>query len=565
MNREAAERIDPPPQHDRDQRLAQLLAELTDQLHRGQQPAIEELTTREPELAAELRELWAAAMLAEQIAVVASDASLQATWHALPGDDTAHARDARALPAHFGDFEILAELGRGGMGVVYQARQVSLDRDVALKVVLRGSWASPADLARFRAEASSAARLSHPGIVPVYEVGQVDEQPYFTMKLVDGRSLSERLAAGPLSGREAAELLAPVCRAIQYAHEQGVLHRDLKPSNVLLDVEGRPHVTDFGLARRIESDERWTQTGAILGTPTYMSPEQAAGSRGQLGPASDVYSLGAILYHMLTGRPPLQGPTALDTVLLVLEQDPLPPRLWNPLADRDLEMIALRSLQKLPALRYPSAGALADDLEAYLADEPIAARSGTFGQLIGRWFRETHHAAVLENWGLLWMWHSLALLGICLVTNYLQARGVRSPGPYFALWTAGLGTWAAIFWALRRRAGPVTFVERQIAHVWASSMIGIALMFVLELVLGMPVLTLSPLLGLTSGMVFLVKAGILTGEFYVQAAALFATAIIMALMDRRGIPGSISLFGLVSAACFFIPGLKYYRQSKAEG
>jgi serine/threonine-protein kinase len=205
---------------------------------------------------------------------------------------------------------------------------------------------------------------------------------------------------------------------------------------------------------------------------------------------------------------------------------------------------------------------LAEDLEAWLADEPIAARSGTFGQIIARWFRETHHAAVLENWGLLWMWHSLALLVICLVTNALQFRGVRSPGPYVALWTAGLGTWAAIFWALRRRAGPVTFVERQIAHVWAASMISIAVVFVLEMVLGMPVLTLSPLLGLTSGMVFLVKAGILTGEFYVQSAALFATAIVMALMDRHGIPGSISLFGLVSGACFFFPGLKYYRQSR---
>jgi serine/threonine-protein kinase len=548
----------PDPPADRDSRLAGLLAELTEQLRQGQEPRVEELAAREPELAAELRELWAAALLAERFAAIASDEHLQATWNAAleSGMPTA----GPALPGHFGDFEILEELGRGGMGVVYRARQVSLDREVALKVVLRGTWASAADLARFRAEAGSAARLSHPNIVPVYEVGQIDEQPYFTMKLVAGTTLAERLAAGPLPGREAAALLAPVCRAIQYAHEQGLLHRDLKPSNVLLDADGRPHVSDFGLARRIESDERWTQTGAILGTPLYMSPEQAAGSRGQLGPTSDVYSLGAILYHMLTGRPPLQGPTALDTVLLVLEQDPPPPRLVNPLADADLEMIALRSLQKLPALRYATAGALADDLEAWLADEPIAARSGKFGQVFARLFRETHHAVVLENWGLLWMWHSLALLVICLVTNAFQYRGIRSPGPYVMLWTVGLGTWAAIFWALRRRAGPVTFVERQIAHVWASSMIGIALLFVLEMLMGLPVLTLSPLLGLTSGMVFLVKAGILTGEFYVQSAALFATAIVMAWMDRAGIPGSISLFGLVSAACFFFPGLKYWKQ-----
>jgi serine/threonine-protein kinase len=263
---------------------------------------------------------------------------------------------------------------------------------------------------------------------------------------------------------------------------------------------------------------------------------------------------------MLTGRPPFQAATAVDTVLLVLEQEPLPPRLLNPRADRDLEMIALKCLQKPPALRYQSAKALADDLRAYLADEPIAARSGAFSQVMARWFRETHHATVLENWGLLWMWHSLALLVICLVTNWFQYRGVTSPRPYVVLWTAGLGTWAAIFWALRRRSGPVTFVERQIAHLWAASMINISLLFMIEIELGLPVLTLSPILALTSGMVFLVKAGILTGEFYVQSAALFSTALAMAWMQRSGIPLEISLFGLVSAASFFFPGLKYYRQ-----
>jgi len=243
-------------------------------------------------------------------------------------------------------------------------------------------------------------------------------------------------------------------------------------------------------------------------------------------------------------------------VLLVLEQDPVPPRMLNPKADRDLEMICLRCLQKPIDLRYPSAAALADDLEAYLNDESISARSGRFAQVLAGLMRETHHAAVLENWGLLWMWHSLALLIACSATNTLYLLGVTNRWYYFLLWTAGLGAWAAVFWALRRRMGPVTFVERQIAHLWAGSMICIALLFPLEAWLDFPVLKLSPVLGLVTGMVFLAKAGILSGEFYVPAIALFLTAGLMAYFPDHG----HFLFGLVSACCFFFPGLKYYRQ-----
>ena len=441
---------------------------------------------------------------------------------------------------------------------------MSLGRTVALKTILHAS-ASPADLARFRSEAESAAGLDHPAIVPIYEVGDEQGRPYFTMKYVAGTTLARRLADGPLPPREAAALLLPICRAIQFAHERGILHRDLKPSNILIDEAGHPHVSDFGLAKRVEAEEHLTLSGAVLGTPSYMAPEQARRGRGQLGAASDVYSLGTILYQMLTGRPPFQAATPVETVLLVLEQEPLPPRLLNPRADRELEMIALKCLQKPPELRYPSAAALADDLAAYLADEPTAARSGLFSQIVARAFRETHHATVLENWGLLWMWHSLALLITCLLTNLLQWRGTTSPLPYLVLWIVGLGTWAGTFWTLRRRSGPVTFVERQIAHVWASSMISIALLFVVEIILGMPVLTLSPVLALTSGMIFLIKAGTLSGRFYLQAAALFATALGMAALERMQIPLGVTLFGVVSAACFFFPGLKYYRQRASRG
>jgi serine/threonine-protein kinase len=296
-----------------------------------------------------------------------------------------------------------------------------------------------------------------------------------------------------------------------------------------------------------------------------MAPEQAAGRRGEVGAATDIYSLGAVLYALLTARPPFQAASPVDTVLMVLEQDPVPPRLFNPKADRDLELIALKCLQKPSDLRYASADDLADDLQAFLANEPISARSSHFSQVLSRAFRETHHATVLENWGLLWMLHALVLLVLCVVTNAMQLAGVTSRLPYLGLWSVGLGLWAIVFWKLRERSGPVTFVERQIAHVWAGSMAATTLLYAVEWMLGLQVLELSPVLGLVSGVVFLVKAGILSGAFYVQAAALFASGLAMALIQqqsaRYGFPNfSIALFGAVSAACFFIPGLKYFRQ-----
>ena len=305
-----------------------------------------------------------------------------------------------------------------------------------------------------------------------------------------------------------------------------------------------------------------TQPGAILGTPAWMSPEQAAGRRGAVGPASDVYSLGAILYAGLTGRPPFSGETPAATVMRVLESEPRRPRRLNEDADPDLELIALKCLQKPQDLRYPSAAALADDLEAYLAGEPVSARGGRFTDLVHRTFRETHHAPILENWGLLWMWHAAVLVVLCVVTNVLQVRGVEYRPTYVLMWTAGLGAWAAVFWGLRRRAGPISFVERQIAHVWAASMASSSLLFAIEWLLGMPVLYLSPALGLIAGAVFFAKAGMLSGALYVPAVACFALAPLMAWMeqnlDRRHDWG-VLLFGLVTAAGFFFPGWKYRR------
>jgi serine/threonine-protein kinase len=415
---------------------------------------------------------------------------------------------------------------------------------------------SASDLQRFASEAAAAARLQHAAIVPVYEVGEWDGRPYFSMRYVRGETLADQLRRGPMPQRDAARLIARVARAVAYAHSQGVLHRDLKPSNILLDRSGEPHITDFGLAKLLEDDSSLTATGAVLGTPSYMSPEQAAARDDALGPRSDVYSLGCVLYHALTGRPPLVADTPVELVLKVLEQDPPPPRVLRPSIDHDLDMIVVRCLQKPPDLRYASATALADDLEAYLRDETVSATNGRIGQVVARWLRDTHHAPILENWGLLWMWHSLVLLVVSLLTWILEWQEVASRPTYALLWTVGLGTWAAVFWHLRKRSGPVTFIERQIAHVWAASMMAIMLLFPLEAWLELPALALSPLLGVITAMVFLIKAGMLSGTFYAQVVALLLASVVMAWQPRY----AHLVFGVVAAACFYFPGQKYYRQ-----
>jgi serine/threonine protein kinase len=329
--------------------------------------------------------------------------------------DPRRERRAPAIPG----YEVLGELGRGGMGVVYQARHLGLKRPVALKVVLAGGHADPQELARFRAEAEAVARLQHPNVVQIYEVGEHDGLPFLALEFCAGGSLAQRLAGTPLPPRAAAELAQTLARAMHSAHTQGVVHRDLKPANILLrrksenpnpkseqgpsDVSDfgfrisdfEPKVTDFGLAKRLDGSHGLTQTGQVMGTPSYMAPEQASGRAREVGPAADVYALGAVLYELLTGRPPFRAATSLETLDQVLHDEPVAPARLQSGVPRDLETVCLKCLHKEPSRRYASAADLADDLRRFLDGRPIAARRTPAWERAGKWARRRPAAAAL--------------------------------------------------------------------------------------------------------------------------------------------------------------------------
>jgi serine/threonine protein kinase/Tfp pilus assembly protein PilF len=310
------------------------------------------------------------------------------------GDDGGSVDCVETL-SEFGDYELLEEIGRGSQGVVYRARQKSLNRTVALKVIGLGRWATRAHIKRFRLEAEAAASLNHPCIVPIYEVGEREGACYFSMGLVEGGQLDALLKREPMPNRRAVELMVRLAHTVQYAHEHGILHRDIKPGNILLDAKGEPHLTDFGLARLVETESTVTHTLEVLGTPSYMAPEQAAGNNSQLTKATDVYGLGAVLYQLLTGHPPFAGGTTFETIKLLLETEPRQLRQLNPKIDRDLSTICLKCLEKDPKRRYSSALALAEDLEHWLKHEPIQAKPSGLFTHARKWVRRNPSTTVL--------------------------------------------------------------------------------------------------------------------------------------------------------------------------
>jgi WD40 repeat protein/tRNA A-37 threonylcarbamoyl transferase component Bud32 len=401
------------------ERLDAIVAAYLREVEAGWAVDRQELLARHPDLAIELEAFFHDEdQLGRFVAPLRDNSAPSEPQTAAGGKD--RAADESSATLHFdgqlfGDYELLGEIARGGMGVVYKARQISLNRLVALKMILAGQLASAAAVERFRAEAEAAAHLDHPHIVPIYEVGEQQGQHYYSMKFIDGGSLARAVASeqwavgGPEAGRRAAAVAATVARAVHHAHQRGVLHRDLKPANILLEWPAGgsnppiPHVTDFGLAKRLDDDAGLTQSGAIVGTPSYMAPEQAIGKRGpgtaggMLSTAADIYSLGVILYEMLTGRPPFRGATRLDTLLQVIHDEPPRPRLLQPRIVSDLETICLKCLQKEPQQRYPSAQALADDLQRFLDGEPIEARPIGPVERFGRWCRRSPIVAGLTG------------------------------------------------------------------------------------------------------------------------------------------------------------------------
>ncbi len=393
--------------------LADLLLHWQELRGQGRQPSIEELCADHPEWAGELREQIAALEAME--AVLGIGPNTETDPQAAAPEP---AGNGSPSPGELPGYEILGVLNRGGMGIVYKARQRSLNRLVAVKMILSGPHAPPEQLARFRAEAEAVARLRHPNVVQIYEVGEHAGQPYFSMEFVEGGSLEQQLTRAVLPARQAAQLIESLAHAVHAAHQFGIIHRDLKPANILLQRgEGRgaraegqdlssraprpsplaplPKITDFGLAKRLDQPAGTTRAGAVMGTPSYMAPEQADGKSEAIGPAVDIYALGAILYEALTGRPPFQGETTFDTLEQVRLREPVPPSRLQPRIPRDLETICLKCLEKDPRRRYATAAALADDLRRFLAGEPILARPSSLWSHGVKWAKRKPALAAL--------------------------------------------------------------------------------------------------------------------------------------------------------------------------
>jgi serine/threonine-protein kinase len=433
-------------------------------------------------------------------------------------------------------YEIQGVLGRGGMGIVYKARQVGLDRLVALKMVLGGIHASPDELERFRREAEAVAKLQHPNIVQIYEVGDCDGRPYLSLEFVGGGSLAQKLNGLPTAGTKAAELVATLARAIHVAHERGIVHRDLKPANVLLTDDGTPKITDFGLAKRLDRDSGRTRSGAIMGTPAYMAPEQASGRSRDIGPETDVYALGAILYELLTGQAPFRAETPIDTVLLVLEREPPSPRTLNPSAARELEAICLKCLEKERRHRYNSAAALAEDLERYI--EGVAISVGSFNVIdrLARTLDRSHYDVEFQAWSTMLLLFAPIML---LAHATIFALGFHEP-PYPHGWIRFVHLieylfLGLVFWRYgSARLRPVSSSERLLRSIWlgyiaASVIIGTINREMQSGDAGLNELALYPSKAVLAGLAFFAMGGSYWGRCYAFGVAFFVLAVAMPL------------------------------------
>ncbi len=481
-----------------------------------------------------------------------------------------------ALGQQFGEYEILTEIARGGMGVVYRARQTTLDRIVALKMILAGRLANIDDVTRFRTEAEAAAKLQHPNIVAVFDVGDQEGQHYFTMEYIEGVSLDQRLAQGPLAGKAAARYVRILARAVHYAHEHGIVHRDLKPSNILIDADDEPHITDFGLAKRLgPGDSGNTRSGAILGTPSYMSPEQAQGKTGEIGRPSDIYSLGAVLYELVTGRPPFRAETPLDTVLQVIDHQPVPPRLLNPRVDHDLETICLKCLEKDPEMRYASAEDLGEDLQRYLNGDSISARSFNVLDRIAHVLERDTHTADFSTWSSM-VFVMAGIIGIEHVAVFLLVITEQPSVLIMAARFAQFALLGFLFWYNRgSQLLPTSAAERELWTIWIGyfttyfCVVAITRSLdyfgILQTGQRWPGhayfldLLPYPFISLVSGLGFFIMGANYWGRCYAFGIAFFAMGPLMTLDLRMG----PLLFGVVWSGVLVMLGLHLRQQGQA--
>lgn len=455
-----------------------------------------------------------------------------------------------------GEYEIIEEIARGGMGIVFKAKHRSLGRIVALKVILQGDLASPAELNRFRSEAEAAAHLDHPGIVPIYEIGEHQGLPYYTMAFVPGTSLAAVLRESPLAVEDATRILQLLCEALQHAHERKVIHRDLKPANILLQSEissgptspastsqlsnrertqrctWRPRVTDFGLAKIMTGKTDLTRTGQIVGTPNYMSPEQARGDSNQIGPASDIYSLGTLFYQMLVGHPPFLAENPLLTLKQVMEADPLPLRLLNRNIPKDLEAICLKCLQKLPSQRYATAADLNADLGRFLRGEEVSARSVPLLDRLTNILRQERNEDHFQGWGSTLIAFAVVILVTHIMIFFLERSDVTVWWAYLPLRLAMFGS--LLFQLNRARTYsllPTNAIERLVWAVWVGYLLAIGATNAVRVILAHAHNEVYPIFAILAGLGFIVMGSpVWRGGYYIGATWLLAAPLIAATL-----------------------------------
>ena len=568
----------------RNQRVDEVIAAYLEAVDSGSTPDPNEIIAEHPDIGDELASYFADCDQFEGLVE-----PLQAATRPPKPNPLIAAAAIGPRDRSFADYELLEEIARGGMGVVYKARQISLNRIVALKMVLAGRLASPEDVQRFRAEAEAAANLDHAGIVAIYEIGEHLGQHYFTMGYVDGQSLADRLREGPLESRAAATLLKQVCDAVHYAHEHDVVHRDLKPANILLQEQSseaekgvavadaspwkpelpaaspQPRITDFGLAKRSKHDSGLTAPGQIMGTPSYMSPEQASGATHEVGRPSDIYSLGAILYQLLTGRPPFQAETPLETLAQLLDSDPLPPRLLNRNVPRELEAVCMKCLEKEPSRRYASARELGDDMQRYLEGEAIHASGVNLRDRVTRVLQHSRHEEHFRGWG-----SGLIAFGVVILLSHLAIFGAER----IWLGSGALDPWAAYFlprsvmfaallimlWRFRHYSVlPTNSAERLVWVVWIGYLLALGAINSARMVFGHDHGEVYAFSAALAGFGFLIMGGHVWGGGYVVGLVFMIAAPVLAIyLDHAAVA-----YGALWAGALTTFGLHYWRLGRA--